>query len=87
MKVNLGDKARDSITGFTGIVVAITQWISGCARVTLQPDCLDKDGKPFAGETFDEDLIVLVKAKKVAEGQHATGGPRPDVATKPSIKR
>ena len=34
---NLGDEVKDTITGFKGIVVARTEWLNGCARVTVQP--------------------------------------------------
>lgn len=36
--VNLGDKARDPISGYEGICVARTHWLNGCVRATLQAD-------------------------------------------------
>lgn len=33
--VNLGDTAKDTITGLTGVVVATTLWLNGCERITL----------------------------------------------------
>ena len=28
--VNLGDKVRDRVTAYTGIAIAITDWLNGC---------------------------------------------------------
>jgi len=54
--VNLGDIAEDIVTGFKGTVVAVTNWLNGCQRVTLQPNEL-KDGKPVESYTFDVEQI------------------------------
>jgi len=51
-EMKLGDKARDTLTGCTGVVVAITQWLHGCRAFTLQPQEL-KDGQPVKASTFD----------------------------------
>lgn len=77
MTVELGDKAKDSVTGFEGICIARTMWLNGCVRVTLQSDKLDKDGKPQEGQTFDEPQLVVTKAGKVSCGPRTTGGPKP----------
>ena len=82
-KITLGDKVKDSVTGFTGIAIARTQWLHGCDRVTVQPDKLDKDGKVQGNETFDELQLEVIKAKAVAtatKAQRANGGPRDDRA-------
>ncbi len=74
--LNLGDVAKDTITGFVGVVVAQTTWLHGCRRFTLQPQGLF-EGKPIDSQTFDEPQLTLVKAKT----QKATtdgGGPRPE---------
>lgn len=78
-KINLGDKVKDTITGFTGIAVAKTLWINGCTRINVQPEGLNKDGKAFEPDTFDEPLLKVLKAKKAPEGDHDKGGPRPNV--------
>lgn len=75
-RINLGDKARDTITGFAGIVVAETKWLHGCVRLTLQPQEL-KDGKPIDSMTFDEPQLEPVTAD-VAKSTRGTGGPRPE---------
>ena len=73
--INLGDVAKDKITGFEGVVVADTAWLNGCRRLTLQPQKL-KDGKSLETETYDVTHLVLVKARAFT-GQQKTGGPRP----------
>jgi hypothetical protein len=58
--VKLGDKVKDRVTGLTGIVIARTDWLNGCIRMTVQPQEL-KDGKPVdrqlrhrgVGSSFD----------------------------------
>lgn len=85
-KINLGDTARDRVSGFKGVCVAITQWISGCARVTLQPPT-GKDGKIPDAQTFDEPMLELVKAQAVAMGPTKTGGPRPAPTTSAAPRR
>lgn len=80
--VKLGDEAKDTITGLVGVVVAVTEWINGCVRITLQPREL-KDGKPVENSTFDVEQIEVVKAHDVPK--RATGGPH-DAPTRSSIR-
>lgn len=77
MKINLGDKARCTITGFQGVCVAITEWISGCTRITLQPS-VDLYGKVADAQTFDGPMVEVVEAAAVKVGPKDTGGPRPE---------
>lgn len=85
-KINLGDKARDRVSGFEGVCVAQTQWISGCARLTLQPPT-GKDGKIPDAQTFDEPMLELVKANTIPMGPTRSGGPRPEPATRSAPRR
>jgi len=50
--VRLGDEARDTVTGFRGIVTAHTRWLNNCDRYTLQP-AADKRSKVPNSESFD----------------------------------
>jgi hypothetical protein len=73
--VNLGDTARDKITGLTGTVVAITEWLHSCKRVTIQSTEL-RDGKPLDNQTFDGPQMELVKKAGYYEPEaRKTGGP------------
>lgn len=84
MAIDLGDKVKDTVTGFTGIAIARTTWLHGCDRVTVQPP-LGKDGKHPDNVTFDEKQLVLVKAAVVKTESKKpsgarTGGPQNDRA-------
>jgi hypothetical protein len=73
----LGDTARDGISGYEGVVVAITFWINNCERVTLQARGLH-EGKPFEAQTFDAPSVTLVKPIEPPQPQVKTGGPMPN---------
>jgi hypothetical protein len=84
MAINLGDKVKDTVTGFTGIAIARTTWLHGCDRITVQPP-LGKDGKHPDNFTFDEKQLVLVKSGVVKTESNKpstarTGGPQDDKA-------
>lgn len=71
--IKLGEKAKDTVSGFEGICVARTEWLNGCWRITLQPK-VDKEGKCGDNVTFDEPQLKVI-GKGVREGEHKTGGP------------
>ena len=55
----LGDRVKCKVTGFKGIVVAITQWLNGCVRVSVKPEDL-KDNKPQDAVGFDQEEVEVV---------------------------
>ena len=57
----LGDRVKDPITNFTGIVNSVTTWLHGCIRMGVQPEKLDKDGKVKAEVYFDQSQLVVAK--------------------------
>jgi hypothetical protein len=59
--VNLGDKVKDRVTGLTGIAVAKSHYLQGCARIGVQPQEL-KDGKPVEVSWFDEPQLEVIEA-------------------------
>lgn len=78
--ISLGDRAKDPITGFSGIVTAVTTWLHGCIRITIEPEKLDKEGKPQEGRSFDQTQLVLIKKgvhKPMVLG--VTPAPKPEV--------
>ena len=75
MTVKLGDKARDTVTGFEGTVTSRTEYISGCTRVGLQPG-VDKDGKIPDAQHFDEPMLEVL-GQAIAPKTSDRGGPRP----------
>lgn len=76
MPVSLGSKARDKITGLTGIVIARTEWLNGCRRITIQPQEL-KDGKPIDSCCFDEQQIEVLEESTMMAPATQPGGPMP----------
>lgn len=86
-KINLGDKVQDTVTGFKGIAIGRTTWLHGCDRLTVQPEGLTKEGKMFETQSFDEPQLIVLGSKKKKEGNHETGGPRPMVYQKESVKK
>lgn len=77
--IEVGDKVKDSVSGFTGIVIAEHTYLHGCTRFSVQP-LVSKDGKMPDAISFDEPQLVLVSKKKVARGDNDTGGPKPEVS-------
>lgn len=61
--IGLGDRAKDPITGFVGIVTSVSTFLHGCIRIGISPEKLDKDGKPKEDKYFDQSQLVLVKAR------------------------
>jgi len=77
LTIELGDLAKDRITGFEGVVEVMSYWLNSCCRVTLRPTTL-KDGLPLESRTFDSPQVEVITAgyfnKPVIEKNHKTGG-------------
>lgn len=58
--IELGDIAKDKITGFQGVVVARSRYLTNVDRYTLQPREV-KDGKPIGTRSFDAPGVVFVE--------------------------
>lgn len=71
--LKLGDKARCQISGFEGVIVAMTEWLNGCRRVTIQPNAMF-EGKPVDNQTFDAEQVEKVEAGPELSPTR-TGGP------------
>jgi len=75
-ELKLGDDVKDRISGFSGVVVAITDWLNGCRRITIAPKELDS-GKLLGSETFDAEQVELIKSNAPV-GVEPSGGPSID---------
>lgn len=79
-RIQLGDKVRDTMTGFEGIAVTIADYLNGCRRIAVQPTKL-KDGKVPDDVYFDEQQLERLGARWMPPAQPKlaarTGGPRP----------
>ena len=73
----LGDTVKDTISGFSGVVVARTEWLNGCIRICVQPKALH-DGKPIDNHTFDLEQLELVERAQ-PKAEVPSGGDRPSI--------
>lgn len=84
-KIELGDEVRDLVTGFKGIAVGRTTWLYGCDRISVQPKGVNKEGKTYDNQGFDEPQLEIVKKAKSSikdkPENHTTGGPRSEPKT------
>jgi hypothetical protein len=88
--VELGDRVKDRVTGFTGIVVVRSVWLNGCVRLGVQAEKHKDDGTNPDPIHFDEaqaevvdkgavKLATYVDPSKFSEDRPANaapGGPR-----------
>ena len=78
MKFNLGDKVKDAITGFSGIIIGRTEWLNRCVRYGIQSEKLTKENKLPESQWIDEEQLLLVKAGVIKVDKPVrTGGPKP----------
>ncbi len=74
--IKLGDKARCRVTGFTGIVTSLTDYIDGCRQACLTPG-VGKDGTVRDSYHFDVERLEIKKKAAVRLDARFTGGPQP----------
>ena len=72
-KFSLGSVLEEDITGFTGVVVSRTQWLSNCNTYGLKSKKL-KYGIPQDLVYFDEPRLKIVE-ERIYQESRATGGP------------
>lgn len=78
-KIRMGHAVKDAVSGFSGIVVSIHEFMNGCRRITVQPP-VGADGKLPETATFDEPQLDvtgdgLISRVDPAPPQARTGGP------------
>lgn len=61
MKVVLGKKYKDNITGYIGVATARSEYLYGCIRVLLESTKLKKDGDFINDFWVDEARLITVK--------------------------
>ncbi len=88
-KFECGARVKDIISGFTGIIVARTEWFNGCRRYTVEQDQLKKDGGVHEGQAFDEQQLVArgKPIKRPAAAKSPDGGPMPKVTRGHEVSR
>jgi len=80
--VELGDKVKDMVSGFTGITVTKLSYLQGCDRFAVQAPVI-KNEKPTDWQYFDETQLKVLKKGVVKEGNRVVGGYKPDNAQRP----
>jgi hypothetical protein len=77
--IQLGDKARDKITGFEGIVTGHCTYISGCDQILVAPPMKDGDFKE--SRWLDMDRCEVTESAAVALSDVSSAArPGPDKA-------
>ena len=59
--IELGQRVRDTVSGFQGICINRTEWLNGCVRIGIQPE-ETRDGKALDSSVFDEEQVEVVDA-------------------------
>ena len=84
-EIQLGDQVIDTLTGLKGTVIALTYWLNGCIRVSVQPRGLT-EGKPHEYTTIDEPQLEILQRAQRAKPQ-PNGGDRPNIHRQPDPRR
>jgi len=79
--VNLGDRVKDTVSGFSGIAVAKVSYLHGCTRIGVQAPTKNNK-KPEDPQYFDEPQLKIVKRKALDIGNNKIGGYKQDVPSK-----
>ena len=81
VSIKLGQKARDKVTGFEGILTGKAEYLYGCAQYCIVPAA--KDGKIGESHWFDEGRIEVIGPGLLPEEVQAEmpGGPNRDCPT------
>ncbi len=62
-KFVLGQRVRDTVTGFEGIAIGRVVYINGCHQYLVKPKCVPKDDEPMKqpeGWYIDDQSLELV---------------------------
>ncbi len=72
-EIKLGDKVKCKLIGFTGTVVARTEFINGCIQYNVLPRG-DKKNKMPEDMNIDQETLEVIPAKKKKIEKSNTGG-------------
>jgi len=85
--VKLGERVKDTISGFEGTATARAEFLTGCVRLEVTAGHLH-EGAPIEPQWFDDGrLTVLAAAEPAKPAAKSTkkGGPRGTVAARAGI--
>jgi hypothetical protein len=64
-RINLGDKVRDRISSYEGVMIARCEYLTGCAQIGIKPQGMKTDGGTHDLLYFDEPFVELVEKNVV----------------------
>lgn len=73
MTFKLGQKAKDKITNFEGVIVGRCEYLSGCHQILLVPT-VDEKGGHREGHWFDEQRLERVGDSQIVLDNGNTPG-------------
>lgn len=62
--IKLGQTVKDELTGFKGIVEAITNYLNGCCQALVRPKFKSKDEEYPKAAWIDVEQLVVAKGTK-----------------------
>lgn len=74
--VGMGDKVKDTLSGFTGVVIGRAEHMTGCHQVYVLPTS-EKDNEIKAGNWFDIERVEKVEANVATVKSRLTGADIP----------
>jgi hypothetical protein len=63
----LGLKAKDKISGVSGVITSVAFDLYGCVQVIIKPQKADEKGEPYQGSWFDINRLQITSKKRVME--------------------
>ena len=73
MRIILGTKVRDRISGFEGVVAGRAEYLTGCTQCVVVPP-VGPDGSHRDAEWFDEQRLAVVDHRVVVLDNGSTPG-------------
>jgi hypothetical protein len=79
VQIQNGDTVKDKVTGFTGVVTGVAEYLTGCRQCCVQPAA--KDGEFKAAHWFDDDRLSIEPGTiRVNLDRKRDGGPQSNPA-------
>jgi hypothetical protein len=69
-----GKKAKDIVTGFSGVAIGYCQYNTGCNQVLIAPG-VSKEGEFRNSQWFDEQRVKFVAGKRITVDNAGLTGP------------
>lgn len=78
MKITLGQKLRDKVTGFEGIAISRVEYLNGCVQFCLKPKINKKSPEKIEDGIYVDEGQLEVVGDGVSITAKNTGGPSAD---------